>query len=174
MINKRLVGLVPEAKKHVACSVALQWCGLVCNMVFMGGIALAMGALINQSASAALLCAAAGVSILCIALRLVCTYFAARQSYLASRGVKKILREKIYTKLLHLGSGYTKTISTAELVQLAGEGMPRKAKIRIMLLVTALMAFGFAMMGAVPVGRIILFFVWLFHMIYFVFVVKTL
>lgn len=123
MINKRLVGLVPDAKKHVARSVALQWCGLVCNMVFMGGIALAMGALITQSASPALLCVVAGVSALCIALRLLCTYFAARQSYLASRGVKQILREKIYTKLLQLGSGYTKTISTAELVQLSGEGV---------------------------------------------------
>ncbi len=55
-----------------------------------------------------------------------------------------------------------------------GEGMPKKAKIRIMLLVTALMAFGFAMMGAVPVGRAVLAAVWLFHMVYFGFIVKTL
>ncbi len=55
-----------------------------------------------------------------------------------------------------------------------GEGMPKKAKIRIMLVVTALMAFGFAMMGAVPIGRAVLAAVWLFHMVYFGVVVKTL
>lgn len=55
-----------------------------------------------------------------------------------------------------------------------GEGMPQKAKLRIMLVVSALMAFGFAMMGAVPVARIVLVIVWLCHVIYFCFVVKTL
>ncbi len=123
MINKRLVGLVPDAKKHVARSVALQWGALLCNMVFMGSISAAMGALLTQSATPALLCKAAGIATACIALRLACTYFAARQSYLASHGVKQILRQKIYDKLLKLGGSYTKTISTAELLQLSGEGV---------------------------------------------------
>ena len=54
-----------------------------------------------------------------------------------------------------------------------GEGMTWKTKIRIMITVTLLMSIGFIMMGAVPVGRIVLAGVWAFHIIYFVFGVKT-
>ncbi|MDO5152172.1 MAG: YbaN family protein [Eubacteriales bacterium] len=54
-----------------------------------------------------------------------------------------------------------------------GKGMTRKTKIRIITTVTALMAIGFLMMHRVPVGRIVLACVWVFHLIYFVFGVKT-
>lgn len=55
----------------------------------------------------------------------------------------------------------------------AGQGMTRKVKIRIMVTVTLLMSVGFVMMHAVPVGRIILGAVWAFHIVYFIFGVKT-
>lgn len=55
----------------------------------------------------------------------------------------------------------------------AGKGMTKKTKIRIMATVTLLMTIGFVMMHAVPVGRIVLACVWVFHVIYFVFGVKT-
>lgn len=55
-----------------------------------------------------------------------------------------------------------------------GKGMSWKTKIRVMLIVTLLMAVGFVMMSRVPIGRIVLAGVWLFHMIYFVFGIKTL
>lgn len=54
-----------------------------------------------------------------------------------------------------------------------GKGMTWKTKIRIMIMVTLLMSVGFIMMSRVPVGQIILACVWLFHIIYFVFGVKT-
>lgn len=54
-----------------------------------------------------------------------------------------------------------------------GQGMTWKTKIRIMITVTILMGFGFIMMSNVPVGRIILSCVWVFHIIYFIFFVKT-
>ncbi|PWJ48505.1 YbaN family protein [Faecalicatena contorta] len=54
-----------------------------------------------------------------------------------------------------------------------GKGMTWKAKIRIMLVVTLTMSVGFIMMSRVPVGRIILSIVWVGHMIYFIFGVKT-
>ena len=54
-----------------------------------------------------------------------------------------------------------------------GQGMTRKTKIRIMITVTILMSIGFFMMHAVPVGRIVLAAVWVFHILYFVFGVKT-
>ena len=55
-----------------------------------------------------------------------------------------------------------------------GKGMTVKTKIRIMVTVTILMSIGFIMMHAVTVGRIILGFVWLFHVLYFIFGIKTL
>lgn len=55
-----------------------------------------------------------------------------------------------------------------------GKGMTMKTKIRIMVTVTILMSIGFIMMHAVPVGRIILGFVWIFHVMYFIFGIKTL
>lgn len=56
---------------------------------------------------------------------------------------------------------------------IAGKGMSKKTKIRIMITVTLLMSVGFIMMHAVPVGRIVLACVWLFHIVYFIFGVKT-
>lgn len=55
----------------------------------------------------------------------------------------------------------------------AGRGMTKKTKIRIMITVTLLMSIGFIMMHAVPVGRIVLACVWIFHIVYFIFGVKT-
>ena len=54
-----------------------------------------------------------------------------------------------------------------------GRGMTRKTKIKIMITVTVLMSVGFIMMGSVPVGRIVLFCVWVFHILYFSFGVKN-
>ena len=55
-----------------------------------------------------------------------------------------------------------------------GKGMTVKTKVRIMLTVTILMSIGFIMMHAVPVGRIVLGIVRLFHVLYFIFGIKTL
>lgn len=54
-----------------------------------------------------------------------------------------------------------------------GKGMTRKTKIRIMITVTLLMSIGFFMMHRVLVGQIVLACVWGFHVIYFLFGVKT-
>lgn len=58
----------------------------------------------------------------------------------------------------------------------AGRGMTRKTKVRIMLTVTALMSIGFGIMGSrgIYAGCITLACVWVFHILYFVFGVKTL
>ena len=57
----------------------------------------------------------------------------------------------------------------------AGRGMTWKTKIRIMITVTVLMSIGFIMMGTkgIVVGCIVLGCVWVFHILYFCFGVKT-
>ena len=54
-----------------------------------------------------------------------------------------------------------------------GQGMTWKTKIKIMITVTVLMTIGFIMMNQVVVGRIVLGAVWIFHILFFVFGVKT-
>ena len=51
--------------------------------------------------------------------------------------------------------------------------MTPRAKLTILIPVTVLLAIGFALMGSVPIGRIVLAAVWLGHIIYFGFIVKT-
>lgn len=58
----------------------------------------------------------------------------------------------------------------------AGRGMTKAAKIRIMVTVTLLMSIGFTVMALkrVTVGCAVLGAVWAFHIIYFLFGIKTL
>ena len=58
---------------------------------------------------------------------------------------------------------------------MSGRGMTRKTKVRIMVTVTLLMSIGFAAMGSrgVTIGCIVLSCVWLLHVLYFCFGVKT-
>ena len=58
-----------------------------------------------------------------ILLRMISDKKAAEASFLASSDVKRILREKIYEKLVRLGSSYKEQISTSEVVQLSVEGV---------------------------------------------------
>lgn len=57
----------------------------------------------------------------------------------------------------------------------AGRGMTVKAKVRIMVTVTLLMSIGFVMMGVkgIVTGCVVLVCVWVFHIIYFLFGIKT-
>lgn len=54
-----------------------------------------------------------------------------------------------------------------------GKGMTLATKLRIMGTVTVLMAIGFFTMSKVSAGRIVLLIVWICHVVYFVFGVKT-
>ena len=58
---------------------------------------------------------------------------------------------------------------------LSGGGMTMKAKVRVMVTVTALMSVGFLMMGlkGIVTGCVVLGCVWVFHVVYFLFGIKT-
>ena len=57
----------------------------------------------------------------------------------------------------------------------AGRGMTRKAKVRIMAAMTLLMGIGFVIMGRsdIAAGCVILGCIWVFHIVYFIFGIKT-
>lgn len=55
----------------------------------------------------------------------------------------------------------------------SGNGMTKRTKIKVMLLITCLLGFGAVMMRQILWGQILLAVIWLFHMVYFVMFVKT-
>ncbi|MFI3177566.1 MAG: ABC transporter ATP-binding protein/permease, partial [Eubacteriales bacterium] len=63
------------------------------------------------------------IILLALLIRFLATLTASKESHLAAKSVKKILRNQIYEKMLSIGSGYTKKMSTAEVVQVAVEGV---------------------------------------------------
>lgn len=123
MINKRLVETVGDAKKYIGRNVALQWCALAANIVIVFAVGDLLEKLLLGSTGAALPGATAAVLLAAAAVRFACARGAARAGFLASRSVKKTLREMIYKKLLRLGPAYAQKVATAEVVQLAAEGV---------------------------------------------------
>ncbi len=123
MINKRLIGTVQESRKYIAFNVALQWGALLANIGIMATLAVLMQNLYTGTANHTLAAPVLGILAVLIAFRFVCTALSSRMSYLSSRMVKRVLREKIYRKLLRLGTSYTEQVQTSEIVQVASEGV---------------------------------------------------
>ena len=121
MIKKRLLEIVPESKKYIAMNVLFQWLGLCCNIVMMYTIAYLLNSLLLQQTIS--FGYSALIMMLAVGIRIACIKATHTASYHASENVKKVLRGKLYEKLLKLGASYTEHVSTAEVVQLAGEGV---------------------------------------------------
>ena len=122
MINKRLIGTVPDSKKYIAANVFCQWLALLANIVLMAAVARLLAGLWQNTVEPRSLAALGAVGAAALAVRFVCTALASRMSYLSSKAVKKTLREKIYRKLLRLGSSYKEQVNTSEVVQVTVEG----------------------------------------------------
>lgn len=123
MINKRLIGTVSESKKYIAGNVALQWCSLAANMVLMTGIASLLASLLSGRFNPRHFAITGAVAALCLGVRFACTLGASRMGYLSSKAVKKTLREKLFFKLLRLGTAYQENVKTSEVIQVAVEGV---------------------------------------------------
>ncbi|WP_028330585.1 ABC transporter ATP-binding protein/permease [Brachyspira alvinipulli] len=123
MINKRLISLMGNAKKYIAWHVVIQLVNLYLNIaaVFF------MAAIIQKAFQGNVL--KEDIIKLCIeilviiVLRFRFNILMAKMSYHASGRVKQTLREKIYSKLLTLGSRYKEKFSTSEIVQISMEGV---------------------------------------------------
>ena len=123
MINKRLIGAVPESKKYIAGNVALQWCSLCANIAMMSAVTALLAALFAGSMTQSKIVTTAVIALAAVAVRYGCTVGASRMGYLSSKAVKKTLRGAIYDKLLCLGASYSEQVKTSEVVQVAVEGV---------------------------------------------------
>lgn len=150
MFDKRLFSLAPGVGRLVAAKVLCQWIGLLSNVVFvvtmvlMLSPALAMvesafdpmfsmgdSGLISRlfvgfgyggfSAETYVGCVLAIV--VCAVLRFLMMRTAAYFGAEAAERVKLALREQLFNKMLAIGPSYSQHISTADVVQSAGEGI---------------------------------------------------
>ncbi len=123
MINKRLIGIVPESKKYIARNVFFQWVSLLANVIMMIAITSLLGKLLEKTAQLRDITITIGLSLVTVIVRYICTTLASKMGYLSSKEVKRTLRELIYKKLLRLGTSYNEKIKTSEVVQVAVEGV---------------------------------------------------
>ncbi len=121
MIKVRLIKLLSHAKKYVALQVLLQWISLLAQVLLIFCLSGMIAGLFENTIPAFEICIPIIVG--CIGIRFLMEWLTSRTSYKASVDVKRILRSKIYEKLLRLGSSYRENVHTAEVVQLASEGV---------------------------------------------------
>ena len=150
MFDKRLFSLAPGVGRLVAAKVLCQWVGLLANVVFVVTVVVmlspalavvesafdpmfSMGdsGLISRlfvgfgyggfSAETYVGCVLAIV--VCAILRFLMMRAAAYFGAEAAERVKLALREQFFNKMLAIGPSYSQHISTADVVQSAGEGI---------------------------------------------------
>lgn len=123
MIDKRLIRTVRESKKYIAWNVIYQWILLVANITMMVSIADLLSRLFANTADRENFVCTVIVVAAAVGIRYFCAVQSAKMGYLSSKAVKKVLREKIYRKLLRLGSSYKEKAQTSEIVQISVEGV---------------------------------------------------
>jgi len=123
MFDKRLMQMCPESRKYIAGNIVLQFLELCLNTAMILAVAGMAEAVYRKTADGRLAAVTAAVIAGTVLARYFTAVYATRMSYLASRTVKRVMREKIYGKLLRLGTSYREHVTTAELVQESVEGV---------------------------------------------------
>lgn len=123
MIKTRLVKLLSHAKKYILLNVLWQWAALLAQIAAVFSIADLLEQVSGGSADGQAVRRTAAVLILSVGVRFACDRLAVKASYEASVDVKRVLRKKIYEKLLRLGASYREQVSTSEVVQMSAEGV---------------------------------------------------
>ena len=122
MIKTRLISLLGHAKKYIGYNILFQWIALIAQIVASFQAADLIARIMEGRTTTVILARTAVILVVCIAVRSTCEWFSQKMSFMASCDVKRILRDKIYQKLLRLGVSYRERIATSEIVQLATEG----------------------------------------------------
>lgn len=123
MIKTRLVGLLSHAKKYIVYTILWQWAALLSQVLAVFSIADLLEKVVYQNVTTAVVERTVIALILVVIIRFICERMGARLSYLACVDVKRILREKIYEKMLKLGASYNEQVSSSEVVQVSTEGV---------------------------------------------------
>ena len=123
MIKTRLVGLLSHAKKYIVYTILWQWAALLSQVLAVFSIADLLERVADKTLTAAVIQKTAVILLLVVAARFLCERMGARSSYLACVDVKRILREKLYEKMLKLGASYSEQVSSSEVVQVSTEGV---------------------------------------------------
>lgn len=123
MIKTRLVGLLSRAKKYIVYTILWQWTALLSQVLAVFSIADLLEKVVYQNVTTAAVERTVLTLILVVIIRFICERMGARSSYLACVDVKRILREKIYEKMLKLGASYNEQVSSSEVVQVSTEGV---------------------------------------------------
>lgn len=123
MIKTRLVKLLSHAKKYIVFQVVWKWISLLCQIAMIYAASMLLESALFDAITKNQLLLYGIVIFIAISLRLICDRQASYASYEASVDVKRILREKIYGKLLKLGASYRESVATSEVVQMAAEGV---------------------------------------------------
>lgn len=150
MFDRRLFSLAPGVGRLVAAKVFCQWIGLLSNVVFVVTVVVMLSPVLavvesafdpmfsmgdsgllsrmfvglgygGFSAETYIGCALAIV--VCAVLRFLMMRAAAYFGAEAAERVKLALREQLFNKMLAIGPSYSQHISTADVVQSAGEGI---------------------------------------------------
>ena len=123
MIKTRLVGLLSHAKKYIVYTILWQWAALLSQVVAVFTIANLLERVVYRAVTIPVIEQTILILVVVVIIRFVCERMGARSSYLACVDVKRILREKIYEKMLRLGASYNEQVSSSEVVQVVAEGV---------------------------------------------------
>ena len=123
MIKKRLIGLLSQAGKHIIYHILLQILSLIAQIVLVFTIANVLDYAVSGKLDRDALLIAIITFVIVYIIRVTCEELEAKEAYLASVDVKRVIRDKIYDKLLRLGAGYREKVSTSQVVQLSSEGV---------------------------------------------------
>ena len=123
MINKRLINTVDKSKKYIAFHVIAQVVSLIANIIVIFTLGFFLEKLFTKELSTKIIFIVILIGTISILIRFTCSKLIAKMSFLASKSVKLVLRDKIYQKLLKLGNRYNEKVSSAEVVQVSVEGV---------------------------------------------------
>ena len=123
MIKTRLVGLLSHAKKYIVYTILWQWAALLSQVLAVFSIADLLERVVYRAVTVPIIERTILILVLVVVIRFICERMGARSSYLACVDVKRILREKIYEKMLKLGASYSEQVSSSEVVQVVAEGV---------------------------------------------------
>ena len=123
MIKTRLVGLLSHAKKYIVYTILWQWAALLSQVLAVFSSADLLERVVYRAVTVPIIERTILILVLVVVIRFICERMGARSSYLACVDVKRILREKIYEKMLKLGASYSEQVSSSEVVQVVAEGV---------------------------------------------------